>query len=324
MDQELTKYKNFLLLSGIRESTIEDKLTRFNCLLKNVEVYSPTEVMGFLVKLKEKGRTGRYLNHFVIDLRLYYTYLNLPITELRKFKSEETMKEILSEEELKKFLNIKPNKYHKRDLDTFNRWGLFFKIMVYCGMRPGEVANLRVEDLDFGRKVFVLKQTKTLPRLVPMPPILFSSLSSGLKMAQNGYLFYSQKGNGPYRKEAWQDQFKSRIKLIGVTRPVTCHSLRASFITRMSDDDLNVGFYNLQKIVGHRKAETTLGYRKYTTKDIEKAIRKDPLGRKGVVPEDIAKQIAEYIKNYHLEKYKKLQFSLTEGTNELRFDLKWK
>lgn len=68
------------------------------------------------------------------------------------------------------------------------RGGLFFKIMLYCGCRPQEVAVLTWRDLDFENKYLIVSKalkrdatigdpkTKAGFRSIPIPDILFVEL----------------------------------------------------------------------------------------------------------------------------------------------------
>src|SRR5205823_2245755 len=146
---------------------------------------------------------------------------------------------------------------------------LFFKIMSYSGMRAGEVANLTVESLDFGRGVFILDQTKNIPRLVPIAPALISDLTEYIKSLKGERLFLLH--DKPITKGQWNDRFHVRRRLLGIKRPhLSTHSLRHSFITRMLSEDVNL--FKVQRIVGHKNIETTNLYTHLVTKDLTAAI----------------------------------------------------
>jgi len=190
----------------------------------------------------------------------------------------------MSDAEIEAFLSLPPPTNGERVKNNYAVWTLFFKILAYSGMRPGEVAHLAIDRVDFGRQVFVLEDTKTnTPRYVPIAPALLSDLTDHIKTLTGDKLFPSTRGgkfrqNGVVNDVDWGYNFHSRIKRLGIKRKnLRPYSLRPSFITRMLDEDVNI--FKVQKIVGHRQISTTAHYTHLTTKDITRAINKDPLSR---------------------------------------------
>ena len=63
-----------------------------------------------------------------------------------------------------------------------HRANLLIKIMLYCGLRPSEVARLQWKDVDLKEKTIkITGKTKTLAgnRTIPIPQILASELVKG-------------------------------------------------------------------------------------------------------------------------------------------------
>lgn len=215
----------------------------------------------------------------------------------------------MSDEEIEAFLGLpcpfqraihRTGKVFFRPTDTkrWERMTLFWKICAYTGMRPGEVAHLEIESVDFGRGVFVLTDTKTVPRLVPIPPNIKESIDWYCKSLLGKFLFPSARGGnhngtGPVVDSVdWHYDFHRRIDRLGIKRTnLTPYSLRHSLITRLLEEDVNL--FKVQKIVGHRRIETTAQYTHLTTKDIQEAIRKHPLIRKATDPRSILRALLD-------------------------------
>lgn len=153
---------------------------------------------------------------------------------------------------------------------------LFWRCLAYSGARTGEIAGLTIGNVDFGRSVFIV-DGKTGKRNVPINPLLKNELTEWIKNLEGTLLFPAQKNDRPIERATWNLDFKKRLKRLGMKREkLTPYSLRHSFITRMLEEDINL--FKVQKIVGHRKIETTAHYTHLTTKDIVTIIKKDPLG----------------------------------------------
>jgi integrase/recombinase XerD len=161
---------------------------------------------------------------------------------------------VLSEVEVRRLL----------EAATSLRDKLMLGIMYAAGLRVSEVVRLRWEDLDFERNTIHIHQGKGhKDRLVMLPtsfqPVLakFSELN-----AHRGFLFPTE---GP-RKDRHlsprtaQRAMENAVKLAGITKPATCHSLRHSFATHLLEHGTDIRF--IQKLLGHARLETTTIYAK--------------------------------------------------------------
>jgi integrase len=217
--------------------------------------------------------------------------------KIKQFKDKAAIKSTLSDEEIERIITMKPW-YCRQSKEDFSRWSLFYKIMAYTGMRPGEVAHLTVDRVDFGRSVFCLEDTKTNePRLVPISPALLPDLQSYIPTLTTSYLFARLRkgkvGDCVVGNEDWCYNFHVRLHRLGIKRPhLSVYSLRHSFITRLLEEDVNI--FKVQKIVGHRRTDTTAVYTHLTTKDIVRTIEHDRLSWNKL---DVHKKI-EMIRDY--------------------------
>ena len=155
----------------------------------------------------------------------------------------------------------------------------------------------------------------------PIPPHLLNEIKSHIDSLDQKFLFPSRRGGNKdgitpvVDNVDWHYNFHARIKRLGIKRQnLSPYSLRHSFITRMLEEDVNL--FKVQKIVGHRKIETTAHYTHLTTKDIQTALRKDPLIKRKIAPEEMITQIVEHISTYTLQKdprfdYVKIQEGIT-------------
>lgn len=169
-------------------------------------------------------------------------------------------------------------------------FGLFVMIMLFSGLRPGEVAGLQWEDVDFSENVLHVRQsrdlnhneekaTKTEAGVRDVP--LFAPLRKALKAAQgiHGYICTTATGlplSATQTKRGCKS-FKDYLERIindvqfpecrrGVrndmhgeewrTIDFTLYDLRATFCTTLYD--AGVDLKTAQKLMGHRDAATTM------------------------------------------------------------------
>lgn len=329
---EVTRFKVYLHQSDRKPLTIYKLCTSIKFLLRRTNNnLNRDSVDNLFVQMKEEGKSARYINTLIGALRAYAKFAGLEdLYDLKEYKELRALKSTMSDDEIEAFLSLpcpKTRIVHPKTGKVFERinskagydvWTQFFSIMAYTGMRTGEVAKLTVDDIDFGRQIFTLKDTKTNDnRLVPIPPNITASLREYVK-EKDHYLFPSANGGrhlgGPpiVDNVDWHYNFHTRIRAMGIKRKgLTPYSLRHSFITRMLEEDVNI--FKVQKIVGHRRLETTANYTHLTTKDIQTAIRKLPLIRKATNPREKLKSIIEALQTFCLADDPGLEYTFNQS-----------
>jgi integrase len=276
--------------------TVATHMDLLKRLKKHVPDLSPEKIKEHLSVLFENGRKGTYLNAYVDVLHMYGRYLDCTTyTTLRYFPEEQFVKATMSDTEIEAFLALDAPLMSRPDVRTgkmmhyryaANRWQvktLFWKILAFTGMRPGEVAHLTVDSVDFGQGIFIVTG-KTGPRIVPIAKHLTAELTTYIQQLTTTALFPSTQGGtsrqgGVMSDVVWGYDFHQRIKRLGIKRKnLTPYSLRHSFITRMLDEGINL--YPLQNIVGHKQGSpTTSTYYHMATKTMARTLAKDPLSR---------------------------------------------
>lgn len=324
----LTGFKLWLYDSERKKSTILRHVRNFAILEKLVNSFDIDAIRGMVVSMKEQGYSPRYINTLLNTLKVYGNYTNQEhLIHLKFIREEEVVKSLMSDEEIEAFLALPPPKNGR--VENYARWTTFFKTLALTGMRPGELAKVTVDDLDFGRSVFILRDTKTNDnRLVPIPPNLIDNYKD-LISRRDRYLFPSLRGGNKDGLGAvvdnvdWHYNFHARLRRLGIRRKgLTPYSLRFSFITRMLDE--SVSLFHVQRIVGHKRIETTAGYTRLSTKELQKAILKLPLIKKNTDPQTKLKLFSELIQAFNLRDDPSFEFDLNESGNEIRLVLKVK
>jgi integrase len=230
----------------------------------------------YIDQLTLSGKSASYINQNVELCHLWAECFD--VAELKKIKyikrKNTTIRTTLSDSEIEQvlFLPALPRQPH------FAQWTLFFGILAFTGMRPGELAHMTVDRVDFGRAVFVLRaeDTKTnTPRLVPIPPHLSASLEKQVKKIQRGVVFPSPQGKILAATE-WGRNFRERLDRCKISRNgLSVYSLRHSILTRLIDEDVNI--FRVKDLAGHVRTQTTERYYHSSVKSLHNAIQKDPL-----------------------------------------------
>lgn len=340
----LSAHKDFYLWlkESRKESTSRLHVALIDRILRNVHTLTYDNVTDYFYRLQLDGVTGVHINHQRDSIRVYTQYLiekNLPhdprIFEIKKAKEVQTEKATLSDQEIEAFLNLpgvvmqrhRTGVMMKRKIGKiYDLYTLFFSILAYSGMRPTEVSHLRTDDIDFGRNVFILRDTKTNDsRYVPIAQNLIPLLEQRIKeVPENTYLFPSSRGgnnNGVgqvFDSVDWHHNFNTRIKRLQIKRRnLSVYSLRHSFITRLLDEDINI--FKVQKIVGHKRIETTSRYTHLTTKDINLAIQKDPLFTRSN-PQGKLNYIKDILTGLLLDNTAQLELNISDTPTSIKFE----
>lgn len=155
------------------------------------------------------------------------------------------------------------------------RHSIAVELMVWCGLRWGEMAGLRVCDIDWLRqRVKVVGaalqsgEWKEYPksaksrRELPVPAhvmLLLSPLAAGRRAEDR--LFVTErpyKGqHRPWSGSNWRDVFNAAVKAAGAP-PYSPHALRHSAASWLVQD--GVPIYDVQAFLGHESTQTTQRY----------------------------------------------------------------
>jgi site-specific recombinase XerD len=184
------------------------------------------------------------------------------LLHIRGLKEPERLPQHLTDEQVRTLredfearLSQAAHPYQRRDalLDL-----AFFHLLWQCGLRKGEVEELRLEDLDLsGRKLSVRNGKGMKDRTVFLTDTTVQALSAYLAM----------RGMGPsdhvflYRNQPLsKDLIHGRLKAAGMRAGVRLHAhrLRHTCATQL----LNAGcpVTSIQKLLGHKKLNTTMVY----------------------------------------------------------------
>lgn len=129
----------------------------------------------------------------------------------------------------------------------------------YTGLRPGELAVLRVERLDLLRRQLRVEEPLKSPsarRTVSFPPFLADELAHHLAAypADIGRVF-TAPGGGPLRLHTWRRRYRYPAVEATVGRPMRPHDLRhthAALLIAAGEDP-----YVISKRLGHASIRTT-------------------------------------------------------------------
>ncbi len=262
----------------------------------------PTELIGYRRALKRKNYSAHTVKSYVNILDQFIRWLTVPLSDvtrkeigayvdhlLRKRRTPKTITchlqtirlffDYLTNEEGRSIINpvtrisLRLPKPLPRHLKDDQVRGLFdgitdlrdramFMLMLRCGLRVQEVAELTVDAVEYGRRqIFVFHGKGAKDRVVYMSEDAQSALSVYLakRSSKARGLFLVQKG--PMRgKPISVRGIQKRIEYYGRQSGlnVSCHRLRHTMATQLLNADADLA--TIQDLLGHGQITTTQRY----------------------------------------------------------------
>jgi integrase/recombinase XerD len=138
-----------------------------------------------------------------------------------------------------------------------------------CGLRAGEVVRLKVKHIDAAQKVIRIEQSKgrkdrnvmlsdeTLDLLRRWWKARPTRYDGGLSSSER-WLFPGTRAGRPMSPRQLNRLFHQAVEAAGITKAVTLHGLRHSFVTHLLDRGIDIRV--IQSLLGHDKLNSTARY----------------------------------------------------------------
>ena len=259
--EALQQFKRQLLLKAYSQSTIrtyENEFRQFLQAIKNTPAdhFSVSRLKDYfhycysILHLSENTMHSR-----INALKFYYEQVlgrEKFFWEIPRPKKHLILPKVLGEEELRRLFKAASNLKHKAILFT----------AYSAGLRVSEVINLRLQDIDRGRKqLFVYCSKGKKDRYVSLSPLLLDVLENYYRMCQpkpTDYLFEGDEPGKPYSIRSAQTIFYNAKMKAGISKTISFHGLRHSFATHMLEKGVDVKY--IKEILGHFNIKTTERY----------------------------------------------------------------
>jgi site-specific recombinase XerD len=175
-------------------------------------------------------------------------------------KQPRLLPHVLSKEEVKQILQAHQNIKHRTMLS----------LIYACGLRRGELLNLKPQDIDSQRGMLRVNQGKgKKDRLVPIGGKILELVQEYQNYEKPAvYLFEGQFRGEKYNERSLQQVLKQALEKAKVTQPVTLHWLRHSYATHLLESGTDLRF--IQELLGHNSSKTTEIYTHVSQKSLQK------------------------------------------------------
>ena len=245
-------------------------------------------IIDFQYYLKqERGNTGGSINRKIFTLRRYAKHLRLAdVAEAESLPFDSVLK--IRQGYRKRPLAL-TNGQVKRLFAAIDRRTLLgirdyavYALMFLAGLRVGEVHRLDLESIDFDRQLLLVIGKGNKPRTLHINDELLAILTDYLAVRQgiHGHdrcpaLFVSKKGNRLAIRTMEDNLTKVLAKAdLGVSFPVSCHTLRHTFASHLNDNEVDI--LVIQSLLGHATPRSTEAYVHPSQEKIRQAMAKLP------------------------------------------------
>lgn len=211
------------------------------------------QMKSFLLTIKNPSTHKQYVG----TLHRYFEFVlrkPLSLDDIPYPRRTENIPVVLSEDEIRRLIHIPKNLKHQAII-----------LLLYgCGLRVGEVIDLKIQDIDSSRMMITIRAPKgNVDRQAKIEPMLLETLRSYFKEYRPKiYLFNGQKRD-QYSDRSINEFLKYYAKRVGITKDISAHTLRHSFATHMLEHGTDMAI--IQKMLGHKNIKTTQHYARIST-----------------------------------------------------------
>jgi len=265
LTESVLNYRRYLKRKNYSPHTVKNYLHRlqrfFTWLSVPLELASPENVNFYIDFLLGQQLSPQTINGHLVVIRLFYDYLK-----------DEGDVQIDNPVLRGMLLRVgKPLPRHLRDTDvpiffdvvTRHRDLAIFMLMLRCGLRVEEVADLTLGAIDYQHNRILIKSGKGgKDRVVFISNDATDALAAYLRIRFHTHeqkVFLVEKGTHkgkPLSVRGIQKRIEYYSKKCGIS--VSCHQLRHTMATQLLNADADL--VTIQYLLGHTRIKTTMRY----------------------------------------------------------------
>ncbi len=225
-----------------------------------------TDILAYLMKLKEEGKSGSTVNRKLASIRTFYNYLlrevevlENPTENIKSPKIEKKEIEYLSIEDIDKLMQL-PSVGAKGLRDK-----AILEVLYATGIRASELIDMKLDDVNLRMGFIKCSGEHSRARVIPMGRLcraameeyMYESRDKMLKGNSNDFVFVNYVGEPMTRQGLWK-VLKEYGELAGFEVNLTPQVIRNSFAIHMLQNGADLK--SLQELMGHEDIAATQAY----------------------------------------------------------------
>ncbi|MCX6177906.1 MAG: site-specific integrase [Chlorobiales bacterium] len=253
---EIAAFKQWMEHKRYSESTIKTYTQAITTFLRFIKPKRSTEatnddMVRFVHQyMLPKKLSQSYQNQTVNAARLFFKTIQgskLITEQIERPRPEHKLPNVLSKEDVAAILQASQNLKHRTMLS----------LIYACGLRRGELLNLKPENVDAKRHLLIIVNAKgKKDRVIPISDKVIVMLREYYKIYRPRiWLFEGQEPGTQYSETSLQKVLKHALDHAKIKKPVTLHWLRHSYATHLLEAGTDLRY--IQELLGHKSSKTT-------------------------------------------------------------------
>lgn len=324
--QEFRQY--LLIYKDQKPETVKNSVRVFSCIEKFLggRPFALQNCEEYLGKLKEEGKTQSTRATILYNIRLICEFLEKKhavvsfAKDLPAIAVDPTVIETLSLSEIKRIIE-----YPYPDSPNTPLYNLFIETLARTGRRISEIVDLKVGDIDFSTKTFLIRNPKNgIPRYLPLPTDLTKSIETvcvGKDHASHVFEIITNKKTKQFTKSTIRWVLSERAKKLGIRKQVSPHIFRHSFPVELLRRKVPLPL--VSELMGHESWESSKRYTHLVLDDIRAASNFHPLNQDNLQIEEIIESVKKDMSRYQLHTRNDLQYETHEENGVYTIKIKW-
>ncbi len=277
MEKLIKKYREYLVSQNYSKHTLRAYLGDVEQFFDFIKKFFPDENVSieeinksmfrdFLQHLSEQKDGNRTLARKVISIRAFFSYMiqngyttHNPLIEIKIPKFEKYVATFLTEDDMRFVLQIPDQE------DALGIRNLAILELLYStGIRIGELAGLKIKDVDFRQNQIKVLGKRSKTRIIPMGSFAIAALEKYLKIRDSFIkdmdvpeVFVSKNGN-PLSADELRYIVNKYLKVIEKSKNYSPHTLRHTFATHLLNHGADLR--SVQELLGHSSLTSTEVY----------------------------------------------------------------
>ena len=247
-----------IVLSGQSKSTLTNygrKLAQvslhFGKLPQNI---TEKEMNRYLASMARKSKTPSLSDFKFMVYGLRYCYhllgMNEKAIQLPKIREGRKLPVVLNRQECIAMFKAPELLKHR----------VLLSLIYSAGLRAQEASRLKIADIDSGRMMIHIRQSKfNKDRYVPLSPLILQGLRKYYFACQPvDYLFNRNTPGSPLSVRGMQWALREAVKKSKLQKGISLHTLRHSYATHLLEEGMDI--VSIKELLGHERIDTTMVY----------------------------------------------------------------
>ena len=244
--------------------------TYYDIMRTFVRFISPKSLTGDL-----EGESDRFITEYIIRKKLSGSYQNQFISAFKLLFKEVIRTPVHVEFIKRPRAGFRlPNVLNKREVRSIIvatrnvKHRAMLSLTYACGLRCGELLNLKLTDIDSVRGLLKINHAKgNRDRVVPLPKNMVEELRVYYQQFRpETWLFEGNTPGKRYSTRSVEEVIKKSVQLAKIKKSVTLHWLRHSYATHLHENGVDIKY--IQMLLGHKNTKTTEIYTHVSQKSL--------------------------------------------------------